>query len=179
MKKSKALSLIMAYTFISLIFPGWALGQQPTDVQMPTSGPAIEETYLNTVTTTDTDGTKYKLVVIGDVLPKLYVNGKTIKADGLKNYSHVIEKLTFVLWKRQKEEADKRNERFGKTRDAIAGELVKAGLVKNLSGIVSFLLSSKKFIINDKDQSMDVFTKFKNDFITSTDQVFYFNKTIK
>jgi hypothetical protein len=134
---------------------------------------------MNTITSTDTDGTKYKLVVIGDVLPKLYINGKSIKADELKNYGHIIDKLTLVLWQRQKEEDDKRNERFEKTRDAIASELVKSGLVKNLTNIESFLLSAKEFIVNDKNQSTEVFIRFKNNFITSTDQVFYFNKATK
>src|SRR5215213_5945360 len=179
MKKSKSLSLIIIYALTSIIYPGWALGQKSTEVEMPASRPAMEENYLNTVTSTDSDGTKYKLVIIGDLLPALYVNGKSIKASEFKNYSHIIDKLTPVLWQRQKKEADKRNERFEKERNAIADELVKAGLIKNLSNIESFLLSSKEFIVNDKNQSLEVFTRFKNKFITSADQVFYFNKTTK
>ena len=179
MKKTKALSLIMTFTFISIIHPVWALGQKSTEEKMPVSVPATSENYLNTITSTDTDGTKYKLVLIGDLLPVLYVNGKSITTGELKNYSHIINKLTPVLWQRQKKEADKRNERFEKRRDAIAGELVKAGLVNELANIRSFLLSAKEFIVNDKNQSIEVFTRFKNKFITSADQVFYFNKTTK
>lgn len=177
MKKSKLLSLIM--TFISFIHPGWASGQKSTEVKMPTSVPATAENYLNTITSTDTDGTKYKLVLIGDLLPVLYVNGKSIATEELKNYSHIIDKLTPVLWQRQKDEADKRNERFEKARNAIADELIKTGLVENLASIESFLLSAKELIVNDKNQSLEVFIKFKNKFITSADRVFYFNKTTK
>jgi hypothetical protein len=179
MKKTNPLRLLMVYAFISIIYPGWALGQKSTEIEMPASKPAIQENYLNTVTSTDTVGIKYKLMIIGDLMPVLFVNGKRIKADELKNYSHIIDKLAPVLCHRQEEEANKRNERFEKTRNAIAGELVKEGMVKNLSGISSFLLSAKEFIVNDKNQSMEVFTRFKNKFITSADQAFYFNKTTK
>jgi hypothetical protein len=179
MKKIKVLSLVRTYAFISIIYPGWALGQQSTEVKMPAFRPAMEENYLNTVISTDTNGTKYKLVIIGDLLPKLYVNGKSIKADELKNYTFTIDRLTPLLWQRQKDEADKRNGRFEKARDAIAAELVMAGLVKNLASIKSFLLSANELLVNDKNQSLEVFIRFKNKFITSADQVFYFNKTTK
>jgi hypothetical protein len=179
MKKTNSLRLLMVYAVICIIYPGWALGQKSTEIEMPVYRPGIQENYLNTVTSTDTDGTRYKLVIIGDLLPVLFVNGKRIEADELKNYSHIIDKLSPVLWQRQKEEANKRKERFEKTRNAIAAELVKEGVVKNISGVESFLLSQKEFIVNDKNQSLEIFTRFKSKFITSGDQAFYFNKTTK
>jgi hypothetical protein len=179
MKKTNSLRVLMVYALISIIYPGWALGQKSTEIEMPVCRPGLQENFLNTVTSIDTDGVKYKLVIIGDLLPVLFVNGKRIEADELKNYSHIIDKLSFVLWQRQKEEANKRNERVEKTRNTIAAELVKEGVVKNVFGIESFLLSQKEFIVNDKNQSLEIFTRFKNKFITSDDQAFYFNKSTK
>ena len=53
---------------------------------MPASQTAIEETYLNTVSTTEADGTKYKLVIIGDMLPKIYVNSRLLSRTEMEKY---------------------------------------------------------------------------------------------
>src|ERR1700759_4819692 len=53
------------------------------------AAPAVknEENRLNTVASTGSDGTRYKLVQIGDLLPKLYVNGKLTPTNRLNDYA--------------------------------------------------------------------------------------------
>lgn len=77
--------------------------EQSTEVKMPEEKPVVQENYLNTVTTTDANGTKYKLVIIGDLLPRFFINNKRINTSELRKYSDIIDRLTPVLWQRQKE----------------------------------------------------------------------------
>lgn len=76
--------------------------EQSTEVKMPLEKPVIQENYLNTVTTTDSDGIKYKLVIIGDLLPRFFVNNKQVNRNELGKYSYIIDRLMPILWQRQK-----------------------------------------------------------------------------
>jgi hypothetical protein len=60
-----------------------------------------EENYLNTITTVDANGVKYKLFLIGDRRPKFYVNEKLITGVTLEKYTLLIDKLCKELWSRQ------------------------------------------------------------------------------
>jgi hypothetical protein len=84
---------------------------QSTEVAMPLDPPVAEESYLNTVTTTDTSGTKYKLVIIGDMRPKFFINSKQIDSDELIKYGDIIAKLTPILWQRQKQAGKEKKSR--------------------------------------------------------------------
>lgn len=67
--------------------------------------PGLEETeennYLNTITTTDSIGNHYRLVMVGDRRPKFYVNASL--QENTEPYTFLIDKLAKELWKRQKE----------------------------------------------------------------------------
>lgn len=62
---------------------------------------ADAENALNTVTTTAPDGTRFKLVAIGDMRPKFYVND-SLANDSLRGlYSVLIGQMQKTLWERQ------------------------------------------------------------------------------
>lgn len=92
MKKVKLLSLVIGLVMATTI---------NVFSQQSNTAFAIKENYLNTATTT-VNGKKYKLVLIGDLLPKLYVNNKPVKNNDLAKDNKVIEKLSAVIWQRQK-----------------------------------------------------------------------------
>ena len=109
MKKVK-LCIPLLIVLVSLFAAGRSFSQQrPTtaahslEVKMPATKPAITSSYLNTVTTTAADGTRYKLIIIGDVLPRLLVNNKQVSSAQLTKYSDIIEKLTPILLQRQRQ----------------------------------------------------------------------------
>lgn len=69
-----------------------------TDVDFPDLGNDTIDHYLNTVTTTDTAGIKYRLVMIGDRRPVFYVNDSVANQEP---YTELIDKMAKELWKRQ------------------------------------------------------------------------------
>ncbi|MGE5943391.1 MAG: winged helix-turn-helix domain-containing protein [Flavobacteriales bacterium] len=70
-------------------------------VSFPDLSQGEEENYLNTITTADANGVKYKLVMIGDRRPKFYVNDKLVTGEILEEYTLLIDKLAKELWARQ------------------------------------------------------------------------------
>jgi DNA-binding winged helix-turn-helix (wHTH) protein len=72
-----------------------------TEIPFPGLSREEEANYLNTITTTDSLGTKYRLVMIGDRRPELYVND-SLQSDQ-EPYDGLIDRLAKELWKRQKE----------------------------------------------------------------------------
>jgi hypothetical protein len=97
-----SISLCVTAAYVSAQTPKHNLAAN-TEVKFPVAAPAAEENYLNTVTTTGPDGTRYKLVQIGDKLPRLYVNSKLVQAEDMDRYGALIENLMPVLWQRQKD----------------------------------------------------------------------------
>lgn len=79
--------------------------KQSTEVDFSTLKPQ-EEDYSNTVTTTAPDGTRYRLVAIGDKRPKLWVNGKLISGPEIEKYAEVEGELLRQLWSRQSNHVD-------------------------------------------------------------------------
>jgi DNA-binding winged helix-turn-helix (wHTH) protein len=71
-----------------------------TEIAFPSSGPEKENNYLNTITTTDSLGIKYRLVMIGDRRPEFYVNDSL--QTNQEPYTGLIDRMAKELWKRQK-----------------------------------------------------------------------------
>ncbi len=171
----------------SLFISNSSLGQQPkgklptksTEIQMPASQTSIEETYLNTASTTGADGTKYKLVIIGDMLPKFYVNGQLLSRTEMEKYNEIIDKLTPVLWQRQKQAAEEQSKEISKITSAVLKELIDKHYYKDEASIESFLLSSKELIINKQRQSNEMFIYFWNKFGKSSDAFYYYDNSLK
>ncbi len=65
-----------------------------------------EENSSNTITTTAPDGTKYRLVAIGDKRPRLYVNEQLVSGPELEKYSEIEGQLLRLLWNRQRKQMD-------------------------------------------------------------------------
>jgi DNA-binding winged helix-turn-helix (wHTH) protein len=94
-----ATSVILFYAFY---IPNNRIPEQPTiEVAFPGNHEEEDNNPLTTVTTTDSLGNRYRLVMIGDERPKFYVN------DSLQlnqePYDALIDNLAKELWRRQKE----------------------------------------------------------------------------
>jgi DNA-binding winged helix-turn-helix (wHTH) protein len=76
-----------------------------TEIAFPGLSAEKDSNYLNTVTTTDSLGTKYRLVIIGDKRPEFYVNDSLLTNQ--EQYDGLIDKMAKELWKRQMEAAGK------------------------------------------------------------------------
>lgn len=63
-----------------------------------------KENPSNTISTTSPDGTRYKMVAIGDKRPELYVNDKLISGSELEKYAEIQDQLLRKLWDRNKRE---------------------------------------------------------------------------
>ena len=78
-----------------------SIEKKDKNISFPDLNKGEEENYLNTITTIDANGVKYKLVLIGDRRPKFYVNDKLITGEILEKYTLLIDKLSKELWSRQ------------------------------------------------------------------------------
>lgn len=187
MKQLISFCLSFAIAGVSLFISSSTLGQQinnklpnkSTEIQMPDSLPSIEETYLNTVSTTGADGTKYKLVVIGDMVPKFYINGQLLSPNEMDKYNEMIDKLTPVLWQRQKQQAEEQRKEISKITSAILKELKDKHYFKGEASVESFLLSSKELFVNKQRQSNEMFIYFWNKFGKSSDAFYYYDNSLK
>ena len=65
-----------------------------------------EENSSNTITTTGPDGTKYRIVAMGDRRPKFYVNGQLISGSEIEKYSELEGQMLRQLWDRQGKSID-------------------------------------------------------------------------
>lgn len=172
---------------VSLFITSYALGQQvnnklpkkSTTIQMPVSLPPIEETYLNTVSTTGADGTKYKLVVIGDMLPNFYANGQLLSRNEMEKYNEIIDKLIPVLCQRQKQVAEEQRKEISRITSAILKELIDKHYYNDEASVESFLLSNKELVINKHKQSNEMFIYFWNKFGKSSDAFYYYDNRLK
>jgi DNA-binding winged helix-turn-helix (wHTH) protein len=78
-----------------------SLNIMDTDVRFPDINKGDAENYLNTISTTDSNGVKYRLTLIRDRRPKFYVNGKIYSDDIPEKYAVLIDELSKELWERQ------------------------------------------------------------------------------
>jgi bla regulator protein blaR1 len=72
--------------------------------------PTAEEIYLSTITTSDKEKNRYKLVAKGDARPIFYINDQEIQDESiLIKHDKLIDGMLRELWKRQGEAEKKRN----------------------------------------------------------------------
>lgn len=162
---------------ISLCFTAASVSAQQVNaaVNFPSPATDVEENYLNTITTTGPDGTQYKLVQIGDRLPKLFVNNKLIPTENLDRYTSLIESLTPILWQRQKTVAQQKEADEIRQQCAIINDMVKDQLIKTPKEVLSFRLTANEMIVNGKAQSFTVFSRYMKKYIKNNDRVYQFN----
>jgi hypothetical protein len=72
-----------------------------TEIAFPGLEQKDDYNYLNTVTTTDSLGRKYRLVMIGDKRPEFYINDSL--QSNQEPYDGLIGTMAKELWRRQKE----------------------------------------------------------------------------
>jgi len=75
-------------------------------VNFPDLKKGDDENYLNTISTKDSKGVTYRLVLIGDRRPVFYVNGKLITGDIPDKFAILIDRLSKELWARQNKARD-------------------------------------------------------------------------
>jgi len=86
--------------FNSMNSPVTTSPSKTTEVAFPNLEETDESNYLNTITTTDSLGNRYRLVMIGDRRPKFYVNDTLAN---MEPYTALIDNLAKELWRRQGE----------------------------------------------------------------------------
>ena len=121
------------------------------------------------------NGTSYRLVSIGDKLPRLFINNKEVPSAQLGAYGEIIGNLQNDLWARQRKQAQINNAENAQQLNKIAADLVSQKIVLSVNALFSFRLDSREFVVNGKKQPFDIFTRFKNKFIISPDKVYQFN----
>ena len=147
-----------------------------TTVNFPSRDSEPKENPLNTVTTTGADGTQYKLVQIGDDLPKFYVNNRLVAVNELDRYSSLIGRLQPVLWERQKASAQANRTDELSRQESIVNDLVTDHIVKAAVDVLSFRLTANGLIVNDKPQPYTLFERYAKKYIKNTGNVYTFNQ---
>jgi DNA-binding winged helix-turn-helix (wHTH) protein len=102
--------LVVVVSLFLLTFNRTKESVRPEPTTTEVAFPSLEETddtnYLNTITTTDSSGNRYRLVMIGDRRPKFYIND-TLQPN-TESYTVLVDKLAKELWKRQGEAEERR-----------------------------------------------------------------------
>ena len=132
------------------------------------------ETTLNTASLTAPDGKTLKLVLIGDRLPQLSVNGEKVDQHDLPVYEEYIEKLSGVIVDRQKAGWAQISAARERIKNQIIADLVEKKLVAGAKDVQSYYLTSSLLKINGKIQDPDAFSFFRNKYVKSADLVFYY-----
>ncbi|MES2108138.1 MAG: hypothetical protein V4577_05300 [Bacteroidota bacterium] len=120
-------------------------------------------------------GVQYRLISIGDKLPRLFVNDKEIPAAQLERYSTIINKLQPELFERQKKQALLANRENEEVINKIVSDLVSQKVISSTAALTSLRLDVSSFMVNGQKQSFGLYTQYKNKFITSADKVYRFN----
>jgi len=76
-----------------------------TETRFPGNDKDEDNNPLTTITTTDSVGNRYRLIMIGDRRPEFYVNDSL--QHNMEPYQGLIDKLAKQLWTRQKEAQNK------------------------------------------------------------------------
>ncbi len=148
-----------------------AAGTRPPDIDsidMP------EENQFNTASLTTNDGKTFKLIVIGDRLPQLFIDGEKISKDDLPVYQDNIDKLHEIIVERQKKENERTNAIWERTKNQILVDLVDQKVVSARKDVRSYYLTSQYLKVNGRIQDPDTFLFLRNRYIRSADMVFYF-----
>jgi DNA-binding winged helix-turn-helix (wHTH) protein len=94
----------LTFNFTKGISPSSKEKHKSTEVAFPGTEEEDDTNYLNTITTTDSTGNRYRLIMIGDRRPKFYIND-SLQAN-TEGYTGLVDKLAKELWRRQKEAED-------------------------------------------------------------------------
>ncbi|HEX6193576.1 MAG TPA: hypothetical protein VFZ42_14480 [Chitinophagaceae bacterium] len=120
------------------------------------------------------NGQKIKLVLIGDLVPELTINGTQIPLDELTEHQDVVDRLSKVIRERQKNEAARKAAIIEKTKMQILNEITSKGYIAD--EVKSYYLTTHQLLVNNIPQAPDVFEYFKNKYIRSADVAYYFEK---
>ncbi|HZY36116.1 MAG TPA: hypothetical protein VFE53_05680 [Mucilaginibacter sp.] len=132
------------------------------------------KTDPNAINLTD-KGNSYRLISIGDKLPRLFVNDREVPAARLNDYAPIIDKMQNELWTRQKKAGQISDAEKEQQVNNIVADLVSQKIILSAAALLSFRLDGGGFVVNGKKQAFDVYTRFKRKFITSPDKVYQFN----
>jgi hypothetical protein len=135
-----------------------------------------EESPLNTASMKSGDGKTVKLVIIGDRLPMLFVNGNKVSKIDLLLYEDYMDTLTGVIQERQRAEALRIDAVRERIRNQIMTDLVEKKLVAGKENIQSYYLTAKSLTVNGKIQDPGSFTFFRNKYVKSQDRIFYYDR---
>ena len=133
------------------------------------------ESELNTASAR-IDGKELKLTLIGDQIPKLYIEGTRVPNRQLEMYADAIDRLSSIILDRQIKENELINAATVKTKKQILTELVDRGFLPLEAPIKSFYLCSTYMKVNGVLQDQKTFNYFKSRFIKSEDKAFYYEK---
>lgn len=148
---------------------------QQTQTDQPSMYQDKQENELNTAVA-EIAGIKYKLMLIGDLLPNLYVDGKKISRQNLDDYAVIIDSLSSVIGEKQRMEWKRKNSVTAKIKQHILEELVIKKYVSKKEDVRSFYLSGQEFRLNEKTQSPEALQYFSAKFLKSDDKAFYYEK---
>ena len=129
----------------------------------------------NSISLTDSKGIKYRLVSVGDMLPRLFVNDKEVGRELLEHYAAVTGKLQADLFERQKKQALLHNRENEELVNRIVNDLVSQKIISSPAALTSLKLDINGFIINGQKQSYGLYKQYKDKFLTSADKVYRFN----
>lgn len=135
--------------------------------------PFQNENYFNTASV-EIKGNVYKLVLIGDLVPRLTVDGMSIAKKQLRYYADIVDSLANVIWKRQTEESERRDAILENQKLKILNDLIEKSYFSNITAIKSFYLTSTQFLVNGQNQDAKIFSFFKTKYIKAADTVFYY-----
>ncbi|TPD72263.1 winged helix-turn-helix domain-containing protein [Flavobacterium microcysteis] len=103
-KSKKLIPILLAiavFIVLAVILPNAIKKNKPVQKE-PMEMPYPElNGDAHTITTIDTDGTKYKLIQIGDGRPDFYINDKQIGIEEQEKYKLLINKMSEALQKKQ------------------------------------------------------------------------------
>ena len=121
------------------------------------------------------NGTTYRLICVGDMLPRLFVNAKEITPADMNNYAIIVSPLQAELLAWQKAAAQKCNADNERRLNELIHGMVTARIITSSTALVSFRLDRGGFIVNGQKQSFAVFNKFKTKYLLSEDKIYSFN----
>jgi hypothetical protein len=166
----KTIQTTWIFTVLFICTAANSSAQQSTE---PSDSP--KETPFNTVSQT-IDGKAYKLILIGDCLPQLFINTEKIGKSELPFYEDKIEALTKMINARQKQEWERLSALKEKVREQMMADIVTKKLVNGRGEVNSYYLTSHRLMVNGTLQDPDTFHFFRNKYIKSDDAVLYFER---
>jgi hypothetical protein len=175
---SSAVLIISVLMFISAQSLAQQADQRRGSVALSDSSAETlpEESALNTASMKSDDGKTFKLVIIGDCLPMLFVNGNKISKIDFPVYEEYMDTLAGVIQGRQRAEALRIDAVRERIRNQIMSDLVEKKLAARKENIHSYYLTAKSLMVNGKIQNSASFTFFRNKYVKSQDRVFYYDR---